>query len=155
MYDEAVDGNILDATVLSVKIGEETITPSVTSPVGRRLITSEVTPVGEDRAISLIPKPVRLIKSTEEFTLNEQTKIITAAGTMNEAEYLAEILRVSTGYPFPISTDFSSQDNAIILTISDALDASLSVEGYTLKSTAQNVLLEAKAPKGLFWECKL
>ncbi len=149
--DEAADGNILDATLLSVKIGEETIMPNIQSPAGRRLITSEVTPVGADRTISLIPKPVRLIKSSEEFTLNEQTKIITAAGTMNEAEYLAEILRVSTGYPFPISTDFSSQDNAIILTISDALDASFGIEGYTLKSKAQNVVIEAKEPKGLFW----
>jgi hexosaminidase len=89
----------------------------------------------------IVPAPVSVrAEPSEDFQITASTAIY--AQDQATGDYLAAILRPSTGYPLPVVD--SQPDNGISL----LLDAS--VAGYDLSVTQQAVVLRAGAAAGLF-----
>lgn len=107
--------------------------------------------VSSQSPTSLTPKPVRMNVLPGEFVITQQTTI----GIANQqsevaaiASYLAEKLKPATGFSIRTVT---TGDAAIRLTLKAKPEANLGKEGYTLKSTASAVVIEANTPNGLFY----
>lgn len=102
----------------------------------------------------VIPKPVQAIPGGDRFLLTEKTDICLVPGseeTRRVAQFLAERLRRSTGYPVPILTaDGDCADGDVYLLL-DADEVSLGSEGYELSITPQRVTLRAARAAGLFY----
>lgn len=103
-------------------------------------------------AHSIIPVPVSVeLEGGAPFTLSATTRIVVDPGADEAArtgEYLAAILRPSTGHPLPVSFDADSAAHAIALRI--VSDEGLGEEGYRLDVTADGVRVQANRPAGLF-----
>ena len=104
-------------------------------------------------ASPLIPRPQLVNSMQGSFTINASTTIVHAAGqqvALATAEYLAGLLRPSTGFPLPVGTTSSAAGNQIRLELV-AKDSSLGTEGYHLSVTSRGVVLKAARPAGLFY----
>ncbi len=102
---------------------------------------------------NLIPKPVSVVPTGDYFTLKPNTPILVLGGSeelTRIGEYLAGILRPSTGYPVNVkSASKEPVRNAIYLNLSDYCQVP-GEEGYELTITRRIVKLTAKHPAGLF-----
>ncbi|GLZ28563.1 beta-N-acetylhexosaminidase [Lentzea sp. NBRC 105346] len=99
---------------------------------------------------SLVPVPVSVqAKSGVTHTLTSTSKIYTAAGAEGVGTFLAELLRRSTGYTFPVSTTTGTPADGISLLLSGA-PSSVGQQGYQLDVNAGNVVLRANTAAGLF-----
>jgi len=92
----------------------------------------------------VVPAPVSAVASGVTFTLNSATTVSSDAADVGD--YLAGILRTSTGYPIPVS---SGGSGTIALLLSGA-PASVGTQGYQLTITGTNVVVQANAAAGLF-----
>lgn len=103
--------------------------------------------------ISLIPIPVSQQKGTGSFELTSATIIIAPAkqGEIQKiATYLSERIKPATG--ITLKTSESSSGNSTIQLILNAKpDVLLKKEGYSLEISANNVVITANAPSGLFY----
>ncbi|GAA2792169.1 beta-N-acetylhexosaminidase [Saccharopolyspora taberi] len=97
---------------------------------------------------SVVPAPteVRADQGTT-FELAEGSSINAAGAAGPVGDYLAGILRPSTGYPLPVTGEDPSAGD-ITLRLDDGGD--LGPEGYRLRVTADEVALSAGTPGGLF-----
>ncbi|GAA3247585.1 family 20 glycosylhydrolase [Dactylosporangium siamense] len=104
-------------------------------------------------AVSLsdvVPAPVSAQPAAGvTYTLPSSAAIQTAAGATDVGDYLAGILRPSTGYALPVSTTTGTPTSGIALLLSGA-DPSVGAEGYQLDVTAAAVTLRAQTAAGLF-----
>ncbi|MEV6925121.1 family 20 glycosylhydrolase [Dactylosporangium sp. NPDC051485] len=104
-------------------------------------------------AVSLsdvVPAPVSAQPAAGvTYTLPSDAAIQTAAGATDVGNYLAGILRPSTGYALPVSTTTGTPTSGIALLLSGA-DPSVGAEGYQLDVTAAAVTLRAQTASGLF-----
>ncbi|MFD9715648.1 beta-N-acetylhexosaminidase [Streptomyces sp. NPDC059076] len=98
----------------------------------------------------VIPAPASVEPGGSPYTLTNTTAIhiddtreVRAIG-----EYLAGVLRPSTGYPLPITAESGTGGIALRLSASDE---SLGDEGYRLESTGDGLTLTARKPAGLFY----
>lgn len=103
--------------------------------------------------ISIIPKPVKLVKErTGKFVLDRKT-IIEADSTLNGvAKYLKQLLKPATGLDVQIK-DISSGDkegNAIVLKINSSM-SKFGTEGYALQARQERILIEGIEPAGVFY----
>ena len=101
---------------------------------------------------SIIPKPVSIMATNSSFEL-EDGLIIYVKGEAEElnqiGEYLAKILKPSTGFDIKVqTTDNEPEAGNIYLTISDS-DTELAEEGYELIVTENRINLNANKPAGL------
>ncbi len=105
-------------------------------------------------SLSVIPRPAEVTLSGGTFTLTERTQILVEPATSELvaiAQYLADHLRLATGYPFPVQAGTGAPpEGGILLTLSGS-DPSLGEEGYELTITPIGVTLSAPHPAGLFW----
>ena len=111
-------------------------------------------PVRMNLQHSIIPMPASVeLVPTERFTLTTGTRVIADGPSPEVArigEYLAAILRPSTGYPLPVVTTAPAQAApAIILRVAQTGE-SLGEEGYGLRIFSDSVVLTANQPAGLF-----
>lgn len=111
-------------------------------------------PPSTDPAPAIIPAPTSVTSTPgESFTLTPGTRILVgsdSSGAMAAATALAEILRPSTGYPFPVSRQGDhSTAHSIRFKLVDS--AGLGEEGYRLDVTPGAVLLRANTAAGLFY----
>jgi hexosaminidase len=99
---------------------------------------------------SVIPLPVSATATGNAFFITEETALIvdTAREIRAIGEYLAGILRPSTGFELPVSANDNGAD-AIHLTLSGG-DAQWGAEGYELTISEEGVKLVANQPAGLF-----
>ncbi|WP_235995067.1 family 20 glycosylhydrolase [Nonomuraea montanisoli] len=89
----------------------------------------------------IVPVPASLtITAGTSFSLTQSTAIV---GSGFVAEYLAGVLRRSTGFPFPITTSGSG------ITLSLSGPATMAQEAYRLDVTAQGVTITARTQEGL------
>ncbi|MEU6788713.1 family 20 glycosylhydrolase [Nonomuraea angiospora] len=89
----------------------------------------------------IVPVPASAsVTAGTSFTLSQSTAIV---GSGVVAEYLAGILRRSTGYPFPITTS----GTGIKLSLSGA--ATMAQEAYQLEATAHGITITARTQEGL------
>ena len=104
-------------------------------------------------AAPLIPRPQLVSSMKGSFTIDASTRITHSPGqeaARATAEYLAGLLRPSTGYPLPIGTSAPTTGNQIRLELV-AKDSSLGAEGYHLSVTSRGIILKASKPAGLFY----
>jgi hexosaminidase len=103
---------------------------------------------------SIVPVPVSVTPSAGvAFPLVSTTKIVTEAGSApakQVGDYLAGVLRPSTGFALPVSdAPASVPSDSIALLISGA-PSSVGTQGYQLASTASSVTVRATTADGLF-----
>jgi hexosaminidase len=102
---------------------------------------------------NIIPKPISATADGGAFILNEQTSIRVDASpeVSSIGTYLADKLNPATGFNLSVSqNDGTEVKNAIVLS-TNAGDAELGDEGYSLVITANVVKLTANKPAGLFY----
>lgn len=99
----------------------------------------------------VIPAPASLVVNNgDPFVVTAATRIVVDPGNAESArtaEFLAAIVRPSTGFPIAIST--TDAPNSISLRI-DGSRTALGAEGYELTSAAGSVRVVAHQPAGLF-----
>ncbi|MDR1356911.1 MAG: family 20 glycosylhydrolase [Tannerellaceae bacterium] len=101
-----------------------------------------------NRGLNVIPAPLSLVRNQGDFTLKKSAAFYASSPEGKTiAEFFAAKLKLSTGYTLEV-TD-REKSGAIALVIDAALD--VNDEGYTLDVTADNVMLKAKTPQGLFY----
>lgn len=122
-----------------------TPTPTPTpSPTG-----GPTTPAG---APKVVPAPASLTATGATFTLSAGSRIRTPAGSAEAAQvgnYLATLLRRSTGYPLPVRSDGRPAGHGDIVLVFTA-PGRLGAEGYQLTATDDEVTIRAATPAGLF-----
>src|SRR5919109_4338385 len=103
-------------------------------------------------AETVIPKPASIERAGHSFGLTSDTRIVVERGSREAAgvgNYLAELLRGSTGYSLPVRSGGSSDGDPEI-----SLDLNRSLrrddEGYRLRVSRRDVRLEAGTGAGLF-----
>jgi N-acetyl-beta-hexosaminidase len=114
------------------------------------IVTVGVSPAAAARAATpafpnvVVPAPVSATANGDTFTLTSSATIATDVAGVGD--YLAAILRTSTGYAIPVSV---GGQGTITLSLSGA-PASVGTEGYQLTVTATAVTVQANAAAGLF-----
>ncbi|NUT51590.1 MAG: family 20 glycosylhydrolase [Saccharothrix sp.] len=99
----------------------------------------------------IVPAPVAVTpRPGETFTLSADTAIHThpgSAGAERVGEFLADVLRPSTGYRLPVVPGASGRHISLLLT---GADPRVGEEGYQLDVTRRGVLIRARTAAGLF-----
>ena len=104
--------------------------------------------------LSIAPKPSSYAGAEGEFELTGSGRIVVAAGgsydevKQNVAEYLAKILRGSTGFDIKVADDSEIPANGDIVLSLGSLGAP--AESYVLKVETDRITLTANEPAGLF-----
>lgn len=94
----------------------------------------------------VVPAPVSaLVSAAPPFAIDRETVIV--SDTPDVSDYLAKILRTSTG--LPLATTTNAPANAIVLTLHGA-PVTVGAEGYEMTTTDGGVTIRANAPAGLF-----
>ncbi len=97
---------------------------------------------------AVIPKPQKMETGEGVFKLSAKSRICADRPSRATAEYLAERLRVVTGYPFKVASGKPDSDD-ILITTKDA-HAALGDEGYELTVTSQSTAIRAVKQAGAF-----
>jgi hexosaminidase len=103
--------------------------------------------------LALIPLPQKVQRLDGTFTLTPQTRIYADHASRKTAEFLAQRLRQSTGYPLKVHRKISSgalPPNAIFFTTRNA-DTNLGAEGYELTVATNGVVIRAPTQTGVFY----
>ncbi|UYQ62250.1 beta-N-acetylhexosaminidase [Streptomyces peucetius] len=103
-----------------------------------------VRPLGQ-----VVPAPASVSPAGAPFTLTAGARIRTDASPEARAvgERLAEVLRPSTGYALPVTTQPAARSVRLRLA---ADESALGEEGYRLRSAPEGVTITAHRPAGLF-----
>ncbi|TYC07349.1 family 20 glycosylhydrolase [Actinomadura syzygii] len=98
----------------------------------------------------VVPAPVKAEPATgADHTITSDTAIYTQAGSAGVGDYLAALLRRSTGYPLPVKTASATPTDGISLLLTGA-DPTVGDQGYQLDVTTSAVVIRANKPAGLF-----
>jgi hexosaminidase len=109
--------------------------------------------IAEQRQIPLlVPLPARVQRSRGSFLLGPTTRIVADNASMATAEYFAERLRRSTGYPLPIDvrSEVTKSSGNIVLN-SDTAKSDLEPESYELSASPGGVVVRAADRSGMFY----
>lgn len=99
--------------------------------------------------LPLVPAPVSLERAEGEFVLADDIAIAASGDALDAAEYLAELMRPSTGFELPIVAAGDAGERAIEISVAEGLaPAGHEAEGYTLDVTAAGIELAADTPAG-------
>ncbi len=103
---------------------------------------------------SIVPVPVSVTPAAGvAFPLVATTKIVTEAGSApakQVGDYLAGVLRPSTGFALPVSDAPASVPSGSIALLLSGAPATVGTQGYQLVSTASSVTVRAATADGLF-----
>ncbi len=97
----------------------------------------------------VVPEPASVHPNGTPYTLSRRTRINVPGGSGEAgriAEYLAGVLRPSTGYALPVTHTAAGRGITLRLT----RDRGLGDEGYRLRSDSRGVEIDAARPAGLF-----
>jgi hexosaminidase len=102
--------------------------------------------------LALIPQPQKVQRMDGTFTLTAQTRIYADWHSRKTAEFLAQRLRKSTGYPLKVHWKMfgGTPRNAILFTTKHA-SAAVGPEGYDLTVSLSGVVIRAPSQTGLFY----
>jgi hexosaminidase len=99
---------------------------------------------------TIVPAPVSVQAAHGvTYTLQRTDTITVDPRARSVADYLAGVLRPSTGYALPIHADSRGRHGGITLSLSGA-DRRVGAEGYQLDVTREGVTVRAQQPAGLF-----
>ncbi|MFF2021016.1 beta-N-acetylhexosaminidase [Streptomyces sp. NPDC058171] len=97
----------------------------------------------------VIPAPASVTPHEVPYRITSATPIRVPGGSRKArevADYLADVLRPSTGYALPVTADTGADGIRLLL----ADEADLGTEGYRLESGERAVTITARRPAGLF-----
>jgi hexosaminidase len=94
---------------------------------------------------TIVPAPVSEVANGQTYTLTSSTTVSSDVAAIGD--YLAGILRTSTGYAIPETTGTGSGNIALELT---GAPATVGAEGYVLTATSTGVVIQANQAAGLF-----
>ena len=102
--------------------------------------------------LALIPWPQQVQPQAGSFTLTSQTRICADWSSRQTAQFLAQRLRQSTGYPLKVHWRLfgALPQNGILLTTKNA-NTNLGPEGYELLVTTNGIVIRASTQAGLFY----
>lgn len=101
--------------------------------------------------ISIIPKPYKQVRTEGSFTLTSKTYVVFRSAQLKHiGQYLADRLAPATGMRLAIRSSRPAKSQAIVLQL-DRYRRDLGDEGYTLKSTPEEVVITAAKPAGVFY----
>jgi hexosaminidase len=101
--------------------------------------------------INIIPKPKSIVINDGTFKITSITKLFYKKEAKQIAEYLNQILKLSTGFDLMLNEwDGTINENSIILSLANK-ESNFGKEGYTLVVNKTNVLIEASELNGLFY----
>ncbi|WP_328910287.1 beta-N-acetylhexosaminidase [Streptomyces sp. NBC_00234] len=98
----------------------------------------------------IVPAPARVKAGGSPYAVTEGTRIRVdedSGEVRRIGEYLADLLRPSTGYALPVTAQDGSDGIRLRL---GSTDPSLGAEGYRLQSSGGSVTITARGPAGLF-----
>jgi hexosaminidase len=101
----------------------------------------------------LVPAPASIRATTQEFTLGRGTRIRVPGGSraaVRVGQYLAGVLRPSTGYRLPVTTAPGPDGIVLALNPHRTGGSGTGAEGYRLDVTRAGVVVRADRPAGLF-----
>ncbi|HEX8461621.1 MAG TPA: family 20 glycosylhydrolase, partial [Segetibacter sp.] len=104
--------------------------------------------------LSIIPQPASVVLGKGSFALKNATVIQLSTrdtSAVKVAHFLAEKLRMATGYPFPVKQPTFKGPVSSAIRLALQSDTSLGKEGYTLKVLPNAILITASKPAGLFY----
>lgn len=116
-------------------------------------LSAAATAFGADaNGLALIPQPQKVQRMDGAFALNAKTRIYASWSSRKTAEFLAERLRKSTGYPLKVHWKIfgGTPRNAILFTTKHANPA-VGLEGYDLTVSTSGVIIRAPSQAGLFY----
>jgi hexosaminidase len=103
--------------------------------------------------VGLVPKPVKVEVGTGSFHLSPECNILFqkgSPGAKSTAIFLAETVRRSAGFSFPVREAGGPGKGCILITTAEA-DPALGKEGYRLEVTPEQVVIRAPQAAGLFY----
>ncbi|MGK3202643.1 family 20 glycosylhydrolase [Amycolatopsis sp. MEPSY49] len=124
--------------------------------VGASATAAQLTPAAAATPAlqSIVPVPVSVTPAAGvAFPLVPTTKIVTEAGSAparQVGDYLAGVLRPSTGFALPVSDAPASVPADSVALLLSGAPASVGAQGYQLVSTASSVTVRATTADGLF-----
>ncbi|MEV1020658.1 beta-N-acetylhexosaminidase [Streptomyces sp. NPDC050264] len=105
------------------------------------------TPLGQ-----IVPAPAKATAGGSAYRITEKTRIRVdddSRDARRVGDYLAGVLRPSTGYKLPVTGDRAGSGDGIRLRLSGK-DKGLGAEGYRLTSTGRSLTIVAREAAGLF-----
>jgi hexosaminidase len=105
----------------------------------------------QTNTISVIPIPQKLEVLSGEFKLTPATRVVVDGESAITGEYLAQQLRLPTGYPIPIETNGAASVISVIRFAIKSADKTFGSEGYQLIVESNAVLITAETDAGLFY----
>ena len=103
--------------------------------------------VEAQNTLSLVPKPLHLEQTEDEFTLKSGMTIAYEKGLEEQAGYLQQMLRQATGWEIKVRPD--SRKGNIVLTLDSV--ANTHAEGYTLSVDKKSVRIAGADVAGVFY----
>lgn len=91
--------------------------------------------------LNIVPQPLRVSRGDGEFVISVNTRIVCQPQLRQEAEWLADALRASTGLPLTVGSGGGTKE-AVSLAIDTV--AVTDAEGYCLSVSAKGVSIKAR-----------
>ncbi len=101
--------------------------------------------------ISVVPKPVSLVRGKGAFSLTARTTIFASRGDSAVAARFARALAPATGLEIPVRVDAAPAGNRIVFRRAAARDTTYGAEGYRLDVKPGVVTITSSAPAGAFY----
>jgi hexosaminidase len=119
------------------------------------IISSQLTAKEVKERYPIIPKPVSLLASTDDFILNDSIKIVVQPNncdTKELASFIADFLSAPLGTKITIE-DALKDSAGIKGAINIILDehSQIAPEGYNLSVTPDSIIIKASSTTGAFW----
>lgn len=98
-------------------------------------------------AQDIVPLPQEIIKNGQNFTINNETKILYSDGLKDQAELLEGFLSPATGWDLELFESDNPGKNSIVLELADGIPE----EGYELTVTENKIQIQANSGAGIFY----
>ena len=102
---------------------------------------------GAQHPVSIVPKPLHLEQTEEQFVLKSGMSIACEEGLKEQAEYLSQMLRQATGWEIKVRPD--SRKGNIVLVLDTV--ANKHSEGYSLSVDKKSIRISGADEAGVFY----
>lgn len=102
---------------------------------------------GAQHPVSIVPKPLHLEQTEEQFVLKSGMTIACEEGLKEQAEYLSQMLRQATGWEIKVRPD--SRKGNIVLVLDTV--ANKHSEGYSLEVDKKSIRISGADEAGVFY----
>ena len=102
---------------------------------------------GAQHPVSIVPKPLHLEQTEEQFVLKSGMTIACEEGLKEQAEYLSQMLRQATGWEIKVRPD--SRKGNIVLALDTV--ANKHSEGYSLSVDKKSIRISGADEAGVFY----